>query len=515
LADLILQKIPGAYIDLIEAHTKTVIFDWNYTNTELFAYHTDTHLPDPGIPVIPSPIHRDYNFPTIFPSVFDHQKSVSSYLSIRSRAFCFSEMGTGKSASAIWAADYLMNMGVIKRALIVCPISVMDTAWRADVLKTAMHRSVGIAYHKSDKNFRAKVISGDYEFVITNYDGVGVMEKEIADARFDLIIGDEANGWKNASTKRWRTLSRLILPSTRLWLMTGTPASQSPIDAYGLAKLVSPYRVPKFATAWRDRVMQQQSRFRWTARPTAKDAVFSVLQPAIRFTKKECLTLPDVVYQTREVPLTPQVEKYYKLLKQQMLMEVAGEEISAVNAAAKMNKLLQVSGGCVYTDGRNIVEFDVSPRLAVLDEVLEETENKTLIFVPYIHTIEVLVKYLTVKGYSVEVIKGDVNANERARIINAFQQDENPKILVIQPQAAQHGVTLTAASTVVFWSPVMSAETYMQCVGRADRVGQKAKVSVVNLVGSEAEKRIADLVQGKIDSHLSLVDLYKQEIGTV
>jgi SNF2 family DNA or RNA helicase len=98
-------------------------------------------------------------------------------------------------------------------------------------------------------------------------------------------------------------------------------------------------------------------------------------------------------------------------------------------------------------------------------------------------------------------------------IINRFQTQENPRVLVIQPQAASHGVTLTAADTVVFWSPVMSVETYLQCIARIDRVGQVNSMTVVHLQSTEAERRVYQMLQGKVDMHESLVELYKQELG--
>jgi SNF2 family DNA or RNA helicase len=296
-------------------------------------------------------------------------------------------------------------------------------------------------------------------------------------------------------------------------MLTGTPASQSPLDAYGLARLVAPGNVPKYFTAWRDKVMHQITRFKYVPRPHAKQEVFNALQPAIRFTKAECLDLPPVTYQTREVALTPQVKKYYSAIKNQMLVEAAGEQISAVNAAAKLTKLLQISGGAVYTDTHEVVEFDVSPRLNALTEVLDETEHKVIIFVPYRHTIELVAKYLNEQGVSNEIINGQVAAKERGNIINRFQTNEFPRVLIIQPQAASHGVTLTAADTVVFWSPVMSVETYLQCVARIDRVGQVNKMTIVHLQGSEIERKMYQMLQSKIDSHEKLVDLYKEELG--
>jgi SNF2 family DNA or RNA helicase len=387
----------------------------------------------------------------------------------------------------------------------------MYSAWQADILNTAMHRSVAVAHGPAHK--RTKVIQGPYEFVIINYDGVAIVKDDIINGGFDLVVIDEANAYKSPSTARWKTLAKLLKPETRLWMMTGTPASQSPVDAYGLAKLVCPQNVPKFAMAWRDKVMYQVTRFKWVPKPNSKNDVFKALQPAIRFAKDECLDLPDVLYTTREVPLTPQVQKYYKMLKEQMMIEAAGAQISAVNAAAGLNKLLQISGGAVYTDTKEVLEFDVQPRLTALMEVIDETEHKVIIFVPYRHTIELVARYLEDKGITNKIIQGDVSATQRANIINQFQTMEEPRVLVIQPQSASHGVTLTAANTVVFWSPVMSVETYLQCIARMDRVGQVNKMTVVHLQGSEVEKKMYAMLQGKVDLHTKLVDLYREELG--
>ncbi|NBS70164.1 DEAD/DEAH box helicase, partial [bacterium] len=400
-----------------------------------------------------------------------------------------------------------------RRVLVICPLSIMHTAWQADVFKTAMHRSCAVAH--GDVAKRKKIIEADYEFVIINYDGVPIVREQIAKGGFDLIIIDEANAYKTSTTKRWKVLAQLLKAETRLWMMTGTPASQSPVDAFGLARLVSPYRVPKYVTVWRDKVMNQATKFKWVPKHDAKTHVHYALQPAIRYAKRDCLDLPEVTYQTRHVPLSKQVVHYYKGLKTQMLIEAAGQQISAVNAAASLSKLLQLSGGAVYTDGKEVVEFDISPRLNALKEVLEETSNKVIIFVPYLHTIPVVCEFLRSEGYSNEVIQGSVSPRDRADTITRFQSQVDPKVLVIQPQSASHGVTLTAADTIVFWSPVMSVETYIQCIGRIDRVGQRNPCTVVHLQGSEAERRTYNMLQGKIDSHQKVVDLYTQVLEEV
>ena len=457
----------------------------------------------------PSPIEGRYEWTGKY-EPFEHQKKTAGFLTMNRRAFCFNEQGTGKTASAIWAADYLMKQGKIKRALVICPLSIMDSAWRADLFTFAMHRTVDVAHGAKAK--RRKIIEGGAEFVIINYDGVKIVQDVIADGGFDCIIIDEATHYKNVQTDRWKTLNKLVKSDTWLWLMTGTPAAQSPLDAYGLAKLVNAKAVPKFFGSFRDQVMHKLTQFKWVPKETATDIVFNALQPAIRYTKDECLDLPPMVYVKREVELTSQQKKYYKQLQDKMVIHAAGEEISAPNAAVVMNKLLQISCGAVYTDGGDSLEFDIKHRYKVLREVIDESSKKVLVFVPFKHVIDVLTDKLRGEGIATEVIRGDVPASKRTEIFKRFQETDDPKVLVIQPQSAAHGVTLTAANTVVWWGPTSSLETYAQANARVHRAGQDHKCTVVQLQGSGVEKRVYALLDNRINVHTKMIDLYNEMV---
>lgn len=327
------------------------------------------------------------------------------------------------------------------------------------------------------------------------------------------VLVHNCNAYKNPQTKRWKALNDILTPNTWLWMMTGTPASQSPLDAYGLAKLVNPENVPRFVTAWRDMVMNKITMFKWAPKPNAAERVFAALQPAIRYTKAQCMDLPPVVTLTREVPLTPQQAKYYNLLKTQMLVQAAGETITAVNAAAALNKLLQISAGVAYTDNKETVEFDATPRLNVLLEALEQTERKVIIFALFRAAIESISVFLNKNGVPCEEIHGGVTATKRGDIIRRFQTQAEPRVLVMQPQAAAHGITLTAADTVIFYGPLMSVEQYTQAVARADRKGQDSdKVTVIHIQGSPVEKRMFQALASKVDDARLVVQLFEAEI---
>ena len=131
---------------------------------------------------------------------FDHQKKTADFLASHHKAFCFNEQGTGKTASAIWASDYLLDQWEISRVLIICPLSIMESAWRDDLFKFAMHRTVDVAYGSAEK--RRKIIANNADYVVINYDGITIVEEDLYKAGFDLIIVDEATHYKNAQSCR-------------------------------------------------------------------------------------------------------------------------------------------------------------------------------------------------------------------------------------------------------------------------------------------------------------------------
>lgn len=498
------KVIPKHHIQPIEGGFEVTVF-WGLDESRV--------LKNLGVRDVPSPIGRKYQWPGRYKPMA-HQKTTSGFLTMHRRAFVFNDPGTAKTISSLWAADYLMTRGEVRRCLIVCPLSIMQSAWMGDIVNSVMHRSCIIAHHTKASR-RAEMIRGDYEFVIINYDGIRLVADDILeDGRFDLVIVDEANCYANPSTGRWKALARILAPHTFLWMMTGTPAAQSPVNAYGMAKLVNPTGVPKYANAWRDKVMNKISTFKWIPKHDARDKVFEVLQPAIRFSKAECLDLPPVLKTTREVPMTAQQVKYYDKIKNDMLVIAAGQTISAVNKAAVVNKLLQVSAGAVYSEDGEVVEFDATPRMNLLLEILAETSRKVLIFAMFRSSIDTIHTFLTKHHVTVGVIHGGVPASKRGDIINAFQHSATPQVMLMQPQASAHGITLTAADTVVFFGPLMSVELYTQAIARSDRKGQTSdKVTVIHIQSSPIEKKMFAAMDAKVNDHALLTQMFDEEMG--
>jgi SNF2 family DNA or RNA helicase len=463
-----------------------------------------------GFTNVPSPIETQYTYPGLH-KPFSHQRSIASFLTLNRRAYNFGDLGIGKTKSAIWAADYLLSIGAIRRVLVIAPLSILDSAWKQEIFRTVMHRSVDVAHGTKEK--REAIINSKAEFILINYDGVEIVIDALDQGNFDLIIIDEANYIKNVQTRKHKFINKLVKADTWCWLMTATPAAQSPCDAYGLARMIDPKSVPRSYGAFRDMVQYKINLFMWINKPDAERTVHRVLQPAIRFTKSECLDLPELLYETREVPLTAQQNKYYKLLKKEMLILAAGTTVTAANAAVLIGKLLQISAGNCYDERGDIIEFDISNRFRELCDIIRETRNKTIVFVQFRNSIERIMRMLQDEGITCEAIHGKIPMNKRDVIFSDFQNKPDPQVLIIQPQAAAHGVTLTKADTTIWFGVPMSFEIYQQGNGRTHRAGQKNQCTVIHLIGSDVEKKVLNALDKKNMSATTLLALFKEVAG--
>ena len=254
--------------------------------------------------------------------------------------------------------------------------------------------------------------------------------------------------------------------------------------------------------------MRQLSQFSWVPKPDATEIVHDVMQPAVRFTRDECLDLPPLMYETRQVPLTPEQNKAYKEMVARMRTEADNGEITAVNEAVKMGKLVQIACGVVYSADKKELTIPSSPRIEETRELVRQAEGKVIVFVPYVSSVRMVSEELS-KDFTVEVIHGGVKKDDRDRIFGDFQKAKDPKVLVAQPAAMSHGLTLTAASTIIWYSCVTSNEVFEQANGRINRPGQKMNNFIVMLEGTPVEKRIYSRLRNKQKMQGALLDEVK------
>jgi len=362
---------------------------------------------------------------------------------------------------------------------------------------------------------RNKLLRQNADFYVVNHDGFPIIAPE-AHGMFDLVIVDEAAVLRNPTTKRFKTFRKWLEkePKMRLWLMTGTPTPNEPTDAWALAKLIDSPFCTKTYTSFRDQVMMKIGMYKYITRPDAPEIVKHILQPSVRFTRDECFDLPDTVLQTREVPLTKDQEHHYKQMMKHLLTETGGADgtITAVNEAVKMMKLIQIACGVAYGEDGNHIELDCGPRVAAVKEVIEEAGGKVIVFVPLTGTLKMLERELS-KQWTVATVNGEVSSSARDQIFYNFQHASDPRVLIAHPATMAHGLTLTAASTVIWYGPVASNEQYTQANGRVERIGKRHVSNVVHIQSTLLEKKVFDRLAGKQKMQGLLLDLIQQEMN--
>ena len=295
------------------------------------------------------------------------------------RAFNLSELGTGKSLASLWAYDYLRSIGQLNKALVISPLSTLERTWADEIFQHFPHLTCSVLYGSREK--RIKLLNTDADVYIINHDGVKIIEPHLKDRTdIDLVILDEiAQAARNAGTDRWKTINRVVnrhKEPRACWGMSGTPTPNGPTDAWAQCRLIVPEKVPPYFNRFKGQVMKQLSQFQWIPKPEATDIVHSVMQPSVRFTRDECVDLPPLLYETRQVPLTKEQNKAYKEMVSRLRAEAEEGEITAVNEAVKMGKLVQIACGVVYANDGTEVTIPSSPRIEETRNIINQARAK-------------------------------------------------------------------------------------------------------------------------------------------
>lgn len=466
----------------------------------------------------PSPIISYYQWPKFKGcyAPFNHQRYMAEFMTLHRRCFNLSEMGAGKTAAALWAADYLMTQGKVRKVLILSPLSTLRRVWQDAVFDTLMHRTCAIVHGTRDK--RLDALGANVDFYILNHDGVTL--KPVLDALLlrrdiDLIIVDEGSKFRNPNTDKYKCLEKLLkVIDPRLWWLTGTPAPNGPDDVWSQTRLVDASRVPKFFGAFKREVMMEVSEHVWKPRDGGYKRAFDAMQPAVRFSKAECLDLPPCTTETWECDLTPDQKKAFKSMVNSMRVEDeearrAGVEITAVNAADKILKLRQILLGSVKNRDGTYIEIDARPRMSLVRDVVEYAKAKSIIIVPFKGATRMLEREMS-KYTTVAVVNGDTPIKRRDQIFSDFTRLATPNTLLCHPSVMAHGLTLTEADVMGFYGPIDSNDEYRQVVERINRPGQTRKMTIIRISGSKVEDAIYKKLDGRDQGQSSILKLYNE-----
>lgn len=443
---------------------------------------------------------------------FHIQRITTEMLISNPRGYVLSSMGTGKTKCVLWAYDHLRRMGAVKRLLVVCKLSNLNFTWGNEILSTIPQYTFAVLHGSAEK--RRKLLRQNYDIYLINHEGLKIVADDIARRPdIDVVCFDELASYRNRSkTKTGKTNTAVTLARTKpyVWGLTGAPTPNAPTDTYWQAKVVTPHSVPKYWHTFRDELMYRVSQFKWLPKDNATQKAIAVLQPNVRFTLDDIMELPDFISRNIQVDMSKkQSEVYHDIVRTAVSLH-ENHQITAVNAGAVMTKLLQISLGWVYADRRRIVELDPATRIQTLVDLCEAAEHKVLVFVPYKHALAGLEQALVAAGRNVAVVSGETSPRERTDIFNAFQNTAQYTDLLAHPVCVAHGLTLTAADTVIWFGPVTSSEVYEQANARIRRVGQKHRQLFLHLQSTAVEKRIYQLLINKVRVQDRLLELIEE-----
>jgi SNF2 family DNA or RNA helicase len=457
----------------------------------------------------PAPILSYYDWPGS-KKPFEVQKKTCELLSLNARAYVLNSMGTGKTAAALWAWDYLRSIGLARKLLVVAPLSTLQFTWVREVFATIPHRKCVILHGDKAKRLE-RLADPEAEIFIINHDGVSVILDELQKRTdIDCLVLDELAVYRNPGTVRFKQMRKYGSKMKWAWGMTGAPIPNAPTDAWAQCSIITPQRVPKFFGRFRDELMIKVAQFKYVPKADATDKVYAVMQPAVRFTLDDIKELPDLIFRTMDVGMGAVQAKAYKDLANDLHTMVQNSVITAANVGVAMNKLLQVALGWVYTTNRGVVPLDNNRRIEALIDAINSTDRKVLVFSPFKHCLEGIGDALAKEQIEYATVSGDTPAGERANIFNAFQNTTKYRVLNAHPKCLAHGLTLTAANAVVWFGPTLSLDTFDQANARIHRVGQEHKQQVILLQGTEVESRIYEMLRNKHRVQEKLLGLFEE-----
>ena len=460
---------------------------------------------------VSAPIEQTFAFPGPFRPM-PHQRATAGFMTVHDRCFNLLDMGLGKTASCVWAAEYLLSKGRAKKILVIAPLSCLRTVWETEIFTLTPTRRVAVVHGSKVK--RKAALETDADYYVINHDGIKLEESALIKMGFDLVIVDEFTAFKTWNAARSKVAQRITKNVGRLWMLSATPTPQSPEDAYFPTKITSPSNVTTL-TRFRARTMMQVNEHKWVPRADAVEYVGQVMQPSIRYEKTDVLKdLPAVMPPLRlEAQLTKDQKRALRELeKERVVMLGEGDKVAVRNAASVALKMLQICQGIVIDEQSDVRQLDRAGRSRTLLEALSYRKGKALAFGAFRGVVENMAKDVAddLGKDAVAMIHGGTGATRREEIFKEFQDPTSKlQVIVAHPGTMSHGLTLTQADMIVWNGPAPSREVFLQANHRINRPGQKRVMQSVHIGSNFYEWKLFRVHQDGLDLQQTLLDLFK------
>lgn len=436
------------------------------------------------------------------------------------------DMGTGKTLTTIAITGALYQAGKIHKALVVAPLSILGV-WDEEFAKFAAFDYtlvvlIGSGTKKVDtlRHMRGSPL----QVAVVNYESAWRLEKELLAWNPDLVIADEGHKIKTHNIAASKAMHRMGARARYRLLLTGTVITNKAIDVFSQYKFLNPAVFGQSFYAFRNRYFDMVGYGNHTPilkRSMEHELMRRLHSIAFRATKAECLDLPETTDIVRYVELEPSATKIYKDLVKDSYAELGQSEqrasvtVTVTNILTRLLRLSQLTGGFIGDDDGNEPQRVSTAKQAALEDIIEDVlqEGKKLVIIArFVAEIKAICKLLEKKHIQHSLIMGGVK--NRVEQVSAFQNDTEVQVFVGQIATAGLGITLTAASTMVFYSEDYSMSNFEQTKARIHRVGQKENCTYIYLIAKgTVDEKVFKALQNKADLARTLVDDYRNGIN--
>lgn len=397
--------------------------------------------------------------------------------------------------------------------LIVTPLSILGV-WETEFAQFAAF-DYALAVLTGDSAKKADTLrhmnGTALQVAVVNYESAWRMEQELSVWGPDLIVCDEGHKIKTHNISASKAMHRLGAKAGYRLLLTGTLITNKAIDVFSPYKFLNPAIFGTSFYAFRSRYFDMVGYGNHT--PVLKKSMEAELSArlhsiAYRAAKADCLDLPETTDVIRQVELEPAARKIYRSLVKESFAELASGEVTAPNVLTRLLRLSQLTGGFLGNDENAAVQQISSAKLSAMEDILESAVaegQKLVIIARFLPEIRAICKELDGRGLRYACITGEVQ--DRAAQVAQFQNDPDVPVFVGQIATAGLGLTLTAASTMVFYSLDYSMSNYEQAKARIHRVGQRNPCTYIHLIAKgTVDEKVLTALRNKADLAKALVD---------
>ena len=451
---------------------------------------------------------------------FAHQKKALEMSWDKEVFAYFMEMGTGKSKVLIDNIAMLYNAGKINGALIVAPKGVYKNWFDQEIpnhMPDYVPKKVGLWRTKPDAPDLKPLFStgAELHILIMNVEafstkkGVKFAEKFL-NSHKTLMAIDESTTIKNPGALRTKTIVSLRPLTKYRRILTGSPVTKSPLDLFTQCYFLDPYLLDQssyyvFRTRYAvcrkinvsGRSVEIVVGYRNLAELSEKLKPFSY-----RVLKDDCLDLPKKTYMKRTVELTPEQKKVYKQMKQEAIAFLNGKMVTSATVITQLMRLHQITCGHFKSNDGTVQDLKNNRILELLD-IIQEVEGKAVIWAHYRHDIEKIVESISKKYGENTVVTyfGDTSTEDRQKAIKKIQDPNSPvRFIVGTPQTGGYGITLTGASTMIYYSNGYDLEKRMQSEARIDRIGQERPMTYIDIMAEDTiDDKIVKSLRNKVN----------------